>query len=104
MLSVSTPPPHAPSPTAPAPSLPPSPHPLPSTFNCPPPSPTQVRSLGLLAVLVSFVGAGTYRGMKDTRTPLLAALCAMVTKLTLNVAFLYGAQCPVYGCLKCLAL
>lgn len=40
--------------------------------------------------MFSFVGAGTYRGMKDTRTPLLAAGCAMAVKLALNALFIYG--------------
>ncbi len=52
----------------------------------------QVRSFGILAIMLSFVAAGTYRGMKDTRTPLVAAACATSAKLLLNVLFIYGEK------------
>ena len=47
-----------------------------------------------MAVFFGFVSAGTYRGMKDTKTPLMAAVCAMTAKLACNVVFIYGAGAP----------
>lgn len=50
----------------------------------------RVRSTGIVAAMLGFVAAATYRGVKDTRTPLIAAVGAMCTNLVLTPLFLYG--------------
>jgi Na+-driven multidrug efflux pump len=50
----------------------------------------RVRSTGIMAAMLGFVAAATYRGVKDTRTPLIAAVGAMCTNLVLTPLFLYG--------------
>eukprot|EP00197_Chlamydomonas_leiostraca_P002935 CAMPEP_0202858174 /NCGR_PEP_ID=MMETSP1391-20130828/817_1 /ASSEMBLY_ACC=CAM_ASM_000867 /TAXON_ID=1034604 /ORGANISM="Chlamydomonas leiostraca, Strain SAG 11-49" /LENGTH=615 /DNA_ID=CAMNT_0049537061 /DNA_START=313 /DNA_END=2161 /DNA_ORIENTATION=+ len=56
-----------------------------------------VRAFGVLAALLGFVATGTYRGWKDTRTPLYAAVGSAATSLVLNVVFIYGLGMGVYG-------
>lgn len=49
-----------------------------------------VRSWGIMAAMLGFVASGTYRGVKDTRTPLLAALGAALTHVVLTPLFILG--------------
>jgi hypothetical protein len=55
----------------------------------------RIRSWGIMAAMIGFVAAGTYRGVKDTRTPLNAAVGAMLTNMVLTPLMLYGE----WGCL-----
>eukprot|EP00879_Flechtneria_rotunda_P015669 GHRR01016391.1.p1 GENE.GHRR01016391.1~~GHRR01016391.1.p1 ORF type:complete len:269 (+),score=96.47 GHRR01016391.1:113-808(+) len=48
------------------------------------------KSPGILAVMLGFVASGTYRGVKDTRTPLIAAAGAFVMQLVLTPLFIIG--------------
>ncbi|MEW5309288.1 MAG: hypothetical protein WDW38_001184 [Sanguina aurantia] len=57
----------------------------------------KVRSLGVFAALVQFVATGTFRGFKDTSTPLIAAVLSASTSLVLNLAFIKGLGLGVYG-------
>ncbi|KAF5829359.1 hypothetical protein DUNSADRAFT_16193 [Dunaliella salina] len=56
-----------------------------------------VRAWGIPAVLAGFVSIGTYRGFKDTRTPLYAAAGAAATSFVLNLLFIYGCGWGVWG-------
>lgn len=47
--------------------------------------------------MLSFVAAGTFRGLKDTRTPLVAAAVATSANLALNVLLIYGLGWGVVG-------
>ena len=57
----------------------------------------QVRGWGVLSALVGFVAAGTYRGVKDTVTPLRAAAAATGANLALSCLFIYGLGMGVRG-------
>ena len=48
-------------------------------------------------VLVQYVMIGAFRGLKDTRTPLLAAVIANVAHLGLNLLFVYGFNMSAGG-------
>ena len=50
----------------------------------------QVRGLGIIATLLGFVATATYRGFKDTTTPLRAAAISAASSLILNYLFIYG--------------
>lgn len=54
-----------------------------------------VRSWGILAAMLGFVASGTYRGVKDTRTPLSAAAGAALTHVVLTPLFILG-EAPVW--------
>uniref|UniRef100_A0A383W375 Protein DETOXIFICATION n=1 Tax=Tetradesmus obliquus TaxID=3088 RepID=A0A383W375_TETOB len=56
-----------------------------------------VRSWGILAAMLGFVASGTYRGVKDTRTPLNAAIGAALTHITLTPLFILGFDWGVAG-------
>eukprot|EP00882_Tetradesmus_deserticola_P004741 GHRQ01004996.1.p1 GENE.GHRQ01004996.1~~GHRQ01004996.1.p1 ORF type:complete len:364 (+),score=144.71 GHRQ01004996.1:1474-2565(+) len=56
-----------------------------------------VRSWGILAAMLGFVASGTYRGVKDTRTPLKAAVAAALTHITLTPLFILGFKWGVAG-------
>ncbi|KAF8061355.1 DTX44 [Scenedesmus sp. PABB004] len=56
-----------------------------------------VRSWGILAAMLGFVASGTWRGVKDTRTPLRAAVAAALTHLTLTPLFILGLDLGVWG-------
>eukprot|EP00879_Flechtneria_rotunda_P008430 GHRR01008831.1.p1 GENE.GHRR01008831.1~~GHRR01008831.1.p1 ORF type:complete len:403 (+),score=118.67 GHRR01008831.1:1447-2655(+) len=55
------------------------------------------KSPGILAVMLGFVASGTYRGVKDTRTPLIAAAGAFVMQLVLTPLFIIGFDWGVWG-------
>lgn len=57
----------------------------------------QIRAWGIVASLLGFVATGTYRGFKDTRTPLYAAVGSAMTSLLLNSLFIYGLGWGVPG-------
>lgn len=57
----------------------------------------QIRAWGVLSALIGFVAAGTYRGVKDTVTPLQAAGVATGSNLVLSVALVYGLNLGVAG-------
>ncbi|GLC52686.1 hypothetical protein PLESTB_000657200 [Pleodorina starrii] len=57
----------------------------------------KIRSLGVPAVLLGYVAVGVFRGFKDTRTPLLAAVLSAVASLGLNVMLLYVLRLGVVG-------
>jgi putative MATE family efflux protein len=57
----------------------------------------RVRAPGVACALLSFVAAGTFRGLKDTRTPLVAAAVATSANLALNVVLIYGCGLGVVG-------
>ena len=48
-------------------------------------------------VLIQYVMIGAFRGMKDTRTPLLAAIIANVAHLVMNLIFVYGLNMSAAG-------
>lgn len=55
----------------------------------------KVRSWGIVAAMMGFVASGSYRGIKDTATPLKAALGAAATNLVLTPLLILGAWCGV---------
>ncbi|GLC71691.1 hypothetical protein PLESTF_001149900 [Pleodorina starrii] len=57
----------------------------------------KIRALAIPAVLLGFVSTGVFRGFKDTRTPLLAAVVSAVASLGLNVMLLYVLRLGVVG-------
>lgn len=50
----------------------------------------RVRSFGIVAAMLGFVASGSYRGIKDTATPLKAAMGAAATHLVLTPLFILG--------------
>ncbi|KAJ9521328.1 hypothetical protein QJQ45_001287 [Haematococcus lacustris] len=56
-----------------------------------------VRAWGMLAALLGFVATGTYRGFKDTRTPLYVAMGSAALSLLLNYTFICVFQWGVAG-------
>ena len=52
----------------------------------------RIRSWGIMAAMIGFVAAATYRGVKDTKTPLNAAVGAMLTNMVLTPLMLYGKR------------
>ncbi len=59
-------------------------------LNAPAPVLTQVRAAGIPVALLGFVATGVFRGFKDTRTPLAAAVVSAGMSLGLNVLCLKG--------------
>ncbi|GAX82713.1 hypothetical protein CEUSTIGMA_g10139.t1 [Chlamydomonas eustigma] len=57
----------------------------------------RIRSASLIPALLGYVAVATFRGHKDTQTPLYAAGISSVCGLTLNVFFLYGLGWGVAG-------
>jgi Na+-driven multidrug efflux pump len=57
----------------------------------------KARAPGALAVLLAFVASGTYRGLKDTKTPLYASIGSTLTNLVLHLLFIYGFGWGVAG-------
>lgn len=55
----------------------------------------QIRSWGIMAAMMSFVASGSYRGIKDTATPLKAALGAAATNLVLTPLLIIGEEHPL---------
>ncbi|KAJ9513831.1 hypothetical protein QJQ45_020908 [Haematococcus lacustris] len=56
-----------------------------------------VRAWGLMGALLGFVATGTYRGFKDTRTPLYVAMGSAVLSLALNYTFICVFEWGVAG-------
>lgn len=54
----------------------------------------KVRSWGIMAAMLGFVASGSYRGIKDTGTPLKAAMIAAATNLVLTPLLIIG-ECGV---------
>ena len=52
---------------------------------------------GVPAMLVVLAATGVLRGLQDTRTPLLVAVCGAVANIALNVALVYGAGLGIAG-------
>jgi putative MATE family efflux protein len=48
-------------------------------------------------MLVVLAATGVLRGLQDTRTPLLVAVCGAVANIALNVALVYGAGLGIAG-------
>eukprot|EP00798_Chlamydomonas_sp_ICE-L_P016261 gene16261-22439_t len=57
----------------------------------------KIRSFGITAALIGFVASGTYRGFKDTKTPLKCALVSTMVCLFLNILFIHGLGWGVFG-------
>ncbi|CAG9461577.1 unnamed protein product [Pedinophyceae sp. YPF-701] len=55
------------------------------------------RALSAPFLLVQFVAFGSFRGMKDTRTPLLASVLSNITNLLLDCLFIFGFGWGVAG-------
>lgn len=52
---------------------------------------------GLPAMLVVLAGVGVLRGLHDTRTPLVVAVCGALANVVLNLALVYGAGMGIAG-------
>jgi hypothetical protein len=50
----------------------------------------KIRSWGIMAAMLGFVASGSYRGIKDTGTPLKAAMIAAATNLVLTPFLIIG--------------
>ncbi len=50
----------------------------------------KIRSWGIMAAMLGFVASGSYRGIKDTATPLKAAMIAGATNLVLTPLLIIG--------------
>lgn len=50
----------------------------------------KVRSWGIMAAMLGFVASGSYRGIKDTATPLKAAMGAAATNMVLTPLLIIG--------------
>ena len=48
------------------------------------------RCLGNIFALANFVMIGTFRGIKDARTPLIGVLIANLSNLLMDILFVYG--------------
>ena len=57
----------------------------------------RVSSLGLPAMLVVLAGTGLLRGMANTRTPLLLAICGAAVNIALNYLLVYPAGLGIAG-------
>ncbi len=57
----------------------------------------RIRALAAPAVLIVTAGHGAFRGLQDTRTPLLAALLANVIHLVLDPILIYGVGFGIAG-------
>jgi putative MATE family efflux protein len=57
----------------------------------------RVRALGVPFLLLTFVGHGAFRGVSDTRTPLVVALVANVVNAVLTVGLVFGAGMGIAG-------
>jgi putative MATE family efflux protein len=57
----------------------------------------RISALGLPFVLVALLGHGWFRGLSDTRTPLLVVLVANVLNIGLELLFVYGFDWGVAG-------
>lgn len=56
-----------------------------------------ISALGVPAVLVALAGNGFYRGLSDTRTPLVVVVVANVVNVVLEILFVYGLHTGVAG-------
>lgn len=50
----------------------------------------RIRAVGIVGLLVGYVGHGAFRGLSDTRTPLVVAVCANVVNGLLDVVLVFG--------------
>lgn len=50
----------------------------------------RIRAVGIAGVLLGYVGHGTFRGVSDTRTPLVLAVAANLLNGTLDVVLVFG--------------
>ena len=53
--------------------------------------------LGIPAMLLVIAATGLFRGLQDTRTPLLIAVCGFAANALLNVVFIYGLGAGIAG-------
>lgn len=56
----------------------------------------RIRSWGIMAAMLGFVASGSYRGIKDTATPLKAAMIAAATNLVLTPLLIIGRCCRLH--------
>ena len=52
---------------------------------------------GLPAMLIVIAATGLFRGLQDTRTPLVVAVCGFGANIVLNVSFIYGLGWGIAG-------
>lgn len=57
----------------------------------------QISALGITPMLASLALNGVLRGLKDTRTPLIAATVSFAANIALNVGLVYGAHLGIAG-------
>lgn len=57
----------------------------------------RISSLGIPAMLVVLAATGVLRGLQDTRTPLVVAVCGFTANAGLNAALVYGAGLGIAG-------
>lgn len=60
----------------------------------------RIRSWGIMAAMLGFVASGTYRGIKDTATPLKAAMIAAATNLVLTPLLIIGGSWVQHCCVE----
>ncbi|MFC4244086.1 MATE family efflux transporter [Gryllotalpicola reticulitermitis] len=57
----------------------------------------RIAMVGLPAMLIVYAATGLLRGLQDTRTPLVVAVCGFAANAGLNVLFIYGLRLGVRG-------
>src|SRR5438067_2416436 len=57
----------------------------------------RISRLAAPAMLAVLAGTGVLRGLQDTRTPLLVAVCASILNIILNATFVLGLRWGLAG-------
>jgi putative MATE family efflux protein len=57
----------------------------------------RIAAFGVPALLIALAGAGTLRGLKDTRTPLAISVTANLLNIGFNATFVYGLDWGIAG-------